>query len=88
MVAICDVCGEEADSQEANICWNPTKDEDVGDTHYFRIACKDKCTEVLDSKYGHQYTHELETGIMYLMHNIKMDLKRAKNSVRILSMLD
>lgn len=86
--AVCDVCGKTVRNGEANICWTPLDGpEPIGYSYPYRIACKARCTWQLDHQYGHQYTQELDTGIYYLVHNARIDMKRAKECAEMLALL-
>ena len=98
LVAICDVCGKlVADAEDAVLCWDGFHDasgkdlgrlnDKPGDLFRYRIACKPDCMRRLDLQFGHQFTQELDTAIIYLMNNIRMNIKRAREKVMLLSML-
>lgn len=77
LVAICDVCGDECKGDEANILWTPVEDK-VGDLMDFRITCKDECTCEVDEMFGHQYSQQLDVGLVYLLINSRVDMARAE----------
>jgi hypothetical protein len=89
LVAICNVCGKQVEGDNANILWDPNNpDVDIkGKTFPFKITCKGNCTRVVDHIAGHQYSQELDTGLIYLLHNTKTDMKSAIRKTEILSEL-
>jgi hypothetical protein len=88
LTAICDVCGSVASGDDANVLWAPGRTEQVGDQYDCLIACKDGCTRALDRRFGvHLASQGLEVGLLYLMHNAEVDLKRARQTAEVLDLL-
>lgn len=97
LVATCDVCGcLITDASMANLCWNGffdakgadlhRQDDKPGDFFRYRITCKDECTHRLDCELGHQFTTQLDVAIGYLMNNCRVDYKKMRHTMRLLTM--
>jgi hypothetical protein len=88
LIAVCDVCGKSVTGEEANILWSSTQKDKRGATFYpFRIACRDRCTRAIDDDFGHQHFQNLDTAIGYLINNLKLDLKKVRRNMEVLSMI-
>ncbi len=71
LVAVCDVCGSEAKEGDANILWHPTGREKPGDGYPYQIACKGKCTQLVDNRAGScAHSQEITTAIFYLFNSV------------------
>ena len=68
LVALCDVCGKPVRGDLGNILWPQVPDEPVGETIDFRIACKGRCTVVIEKRLGPQHAQELGVELVHLLN--------------------
>lgn len=91
LAAICDVCGERVEGAHANILWKstPSWDEGPGHSYDYIIACKVDCTWKhrleCQSEGASQFSTCLDTGLWYLTHNARVNMREAKRKAIALS---
>lgn len=87
LIAVCDVCGKRVNGDEANLLWIRRPGAQPGQTSFpFYIACRVRCTRILDQLHHcHHDWQNLDTGIGYLIHNLKLDLRKVRLSMEVLA---
>jgi hypothetical protein len=89
LIAVCDVCGLQVSGEEANLLWQPRETEIPGETRYpFLIVCRDPvCDRAIEERFGYLHYQNLDTGIGYLIHNLRIDLKAVRRNMEVLAMI-
>ena len=87
LVAVCDICGRLALSDD-HLVWRPPSDcsEKPGDLFDFRVVCKGACDRMLERE-GHHYWQEIGPSLVYLLNNTKTNLKKAARTAAVLNRL-
>lgn len=81
MVAVCDICGKVIkDASDANIVWEPDDCQKKGDMADFEL-----CHKSCDDRFRGTAWDELDVGLMYLLSNSKVNIKRAGHLAKLLS---